>query len=85
MEEIRIPFAFVVILVLMLVIINRYVIKPREDAAPLSKLAWSALILVFSGFILGKHPVIGYMLIGLGMILAVYDILNNTLKKGKPL
>lgn len=85
MEEIRIPFAFVAIVVLLLAIFKRYVIKPKEDAVPLSRLAWIALILVISGLLFGKHPTIGYILIGSGMILAAADILNNTLKKGKPL
>lgn len=85
MEEIRIPFAIVAIVILLLATFNRYIIKSGEEATPLSRLAWTALILVISGLLLGKRPAIGYILIGSGMVLAVVDILNNTLKKGKPL
>ena len=85
MDEIRIPIVFVAIAILLLVITAQYALKPKEDVMPLSRLAGVALILVISGLFLGKHPSIGYTLIGLGMILAVADILNHTLKKGKPL
>ncbi|MBA7504858.1 hypothetical protein ES706_03516 [subsurface metagenome] len=43
----------------------------------LSKLAGLALLFVISGIVFGDDRLIGYSLIGVGVLLAVIDIINN--------
>lgn len=48
--------------------------KPRKQP---SKLAWFAFVFILAGIIFGDDLLIGYSLMGVGVILAIVDIIKN--------
>jgi multisubunit Na+/H+ antiporter MnhB subunit len=74
------PEIYIAIAVIALAIIAIFIVyirkKPRKQP---SKLAMFAILLVIVGIVFGDDRLIGYSLIGAGMILAIFDIIKNKL------
>ncbi len=72
---------YILISVIVLVIIMIVLILTRKKMQkPLSKLATLAFLLIIAGIIFGENRLIGYSLMGVGVILAIIDIVKK-LKK----
>jgi hypothetical protein len=54
-------------------IVTRKSKKPKQP----SKCAMVAILLVISGIVFGEYRLLGYSLIGAGVLLALLDILKN--------
>lgn len=75
------PEIYIAIAIVVLAIIAIFAVymrkKPRKQP---SKLAMLAILLVVAGIVFGDDRLIGYSLIGVGVILGIIDIIKN-LKK----
>jgi hypothetical protein len=71
------PQAYIALLIAVLAAITviLVVVKRRKPHIRLSKLAGAAFLFVIAGLYLGESRLIGYGLIGIGVLLAVIDIL----------
>lgn len=59
-------------IIAVVVILNRKKVK-----RPLSRLAWFAFVFVLAGIIFNSNQYIGYGLMGIGVILAIIDIIKK--------
>jgi len=75
--------AYIAISVISLLIIAVLVffVKKNEKEKRLSPLAGLAFSFVLAGIIFGDDPFIGYILIGIGVILSVIDIIQKSKRK----
>ena len=71
---------FILISIIVLAIIAMVVILRRKKQKPLSKLAALAFSFVIAGIVFGDDRLIGYSLMGAGVILAVIDIVKKSKK-----
>ncbi len=72
-------YVLISIIVLAIIMVVRILIG-RKTPKPLSKLTAFAFLFIIAGIIFGGNQLIGYSLTGIGMVLAVIDIVKN-LKK----
>jgi hypothetical protein len=73
-SELYIAISLIVLGIIALVAI--YTGKSKRPKHP-SKLAMVALLLVISGIVFGENRLLGYSLIGAGVLLSILDILRN--------
>ncbi len=72
---------YILISIIVLAIIAIVVILGRKkEQKPLSKLAALAFLFVIAGIVFGDDRLIGYSLIGTGVILAIIDIVKKSKK-----
>lgn len=72
---------YILIAVITLAIIAIVVIlRRKKEQKPLSKLAALAFSLITAGIIFGDDQLIGYSLMGAGVILAIIDIVKKSKK-----
>ena len=69
------------IVVLAVIAIVRFRINKNKKQKGLSKLAGLSILFIISGMSFGDNRIIGYSLIGLGVLLAVIDIVGKLKKK----
>jgi uncharacterized membrane protein len=74
------PVAYVVVSVVVLVVIAVLVFLTgrRREQNRLTPLAGLAFAFVVAGIIFGEERIIGYGLMGVGVILAIVDIINRS-------
>lgn len=70
-------YILISIIVLLIIAIFVFFIKKNKRREKLSKLAGLALAFVLAGVIFGNNQLIGYSLIGMGILLAVIDIIRK--------
>lgn len=78
MNSSQIYILITLILLAMIAIVA--ILRIKKGQNPISKLATFAFIFIMAGLIFGENQLIGYGLIGIGMILAIVDIIKK-LKK----
>jgi len=73
----------ILISVIVLVIIAGPMIRTGKSKKPkrLSKIAMLALLLIVLGIVLGEDRSTGYSLMGVGVVLAIIDIIKNLKKR----
>lgn len=76
-SQIYILISLVVLALIMAVLI----LTRKKMQKPLSKLAIFAFIFIMAGIIFGDNRLIGYSLMGFGLVLAVIDIVKKLKKQ----
>jgi hypothetical protein len=74
---IYIGISLLALAVIMLVMIYAGKVKPKNKP---SKIAQIAIFIVIAGVIFGDDRLISYSLIGVGVILSIYDIIRSSRK-----
>ena len=73
---------YILISIIVLAIIALAVIlRRKKERKPLSKLAVFAFLFVVAGIAFGDNRLIGYSLMGVGIILAIIDIIKQSRNK----
>lgn len=74
---------YVLISIVVLAMVSLLLIQTYKDTKKkrLSKLASIAFFFIIAGIIFGENQLIGYSLMGVGVILAVVDIIKKSVKK----
>jgi formate hydrogenlyase subunit 3/multisubunit Na+/H+ antiporter MnhD subunit len=80
MEESQI-YILISIIALLIIAIVLFFLRKNKKQKPISILGSFSLFFVLSGIIFGDNRLIGYSLIGIGVLLAVADIIVNKNKK----
>jgi len=75
-SQVYILISIIVLAIIILVLI----LTRKKMQKPLSKLATFAFVFIIAGIIFGENRVLGYSLMGFGVVLAVIDIIKK-LKK----
>lgn len=75
-SQIYILISIIVLAIIAIVVI----LRRKKEQKPLSKLAVLAFLFVIAGIIFGDDRLIGYSLIGTGVILAIIDIIKKSKK-----
>ncbi len=75
-SQIYILISVIVLAVIALVV----VLRRKKEQKPLSKLAALAFAFVIAGIVFGEDRLIGYSLMGTGVVLAVIDIIKKSNK-----
>jgi hypothetical protein len=70
-------YIVVAIIVLAVIALLVFVVGKKSGGKRLTPLASFAFAFVLAGILFGDNPLIGYGLMGIGMILAVVDIFNK--------
>lgn len=75
--------AYILISILVLLIIGAVIFFVRKDrkGKRLTPLAGLSLAFVVAGIVFGDDRIIGYSLMGIGVVLAIIDILKKLKKK----
>lgn len=83
MEVSQIYISLSIIISLIIVILMVLMIKKNKNKKqkPLTPLAGLALAFILSAMIFGESRLVGYSLIGIGVLLAVIDIIIKSKKK----
>lgn len=71
-------YIIVAIVVLAVIASLVFVVGKKEESRPLTPLASFAFAFVLAGILFGENRLVGYGLMGIGMILAVVDIFNRS-------
>ena len=58
-------------------------LRTKKQNKPLSKLGALSLVLVIGGIAFGENRAVGYSLIGIGLLLAVLDIIKKSRSKNE--
>ena len=74
-------YILISILVLAIIAIIIFFVRKDKKGKPLTPLAGLSLIFVFAAITLGDNRLVGYSLIGIGILLAVIDIIVKWQKK----
>ena len=77
-SQIYIALSLVVLAILAILVF--FMSKKKRQKQP-SKLALVAFLLVISGIVFGDNRLIGYSLLGAGVLLAIIDIITNRKNK----
>ena len=77
-SQIYISIGIVVLLIIGAVV---FFLRKYKTGQPLSTLASLALMFVLAGIIFGDDRVLGYSLIGIGVAMAIFDIIQKFNKK----
>jgi len=75
-SQVYILISIIVLAIIMIVL----VLTRKKMQKPLSKLATFAFVFIMAGIIFGNNRLIGYSLMGFGVVLAIIDIIKK-LKK----
>ena len=70
-------YTLVAIIVLLAVVIVAFVLGRREPHNRLSPLAGLAFGFIIAGILFGDNRMVGYTMLGIGLVLAVADILRR--------
>jgi len=70
-------YLLIAIVALVAIVIFAFLIKPARQRQKLSPLASLAFGFVLSGIFIGEERWLGYGLMGVGILLAFVDIINN--------
>ncbi|MDD5178458.1 MAG: hypothetical protein PHT54_04240 [Candidatus Nanoarchaeia archaeon] len=81
MEASQIYILISIVVLLIIAILLFFVAKKRKEERKPTKLAWFAFAFIIAGIIFGDSRLIGYSLMGIGILLAVIDIFNKHKKK----
>jgi uncharacterized membrane protein len=73
-------FIVISILALALIVIILFTIQQQTRRNKLTPLAGLAFAFVLAGIIFSEEKIVGYGLIGVGVILSIIDIIKNTKK-----
>jgi len=73
-------FIVISILALALIVIILFTIQQQTKRDKLTPLAGMAFAFVLAGIIFSDEKIVGYGLIGVGVILSIIDIIKNTKK-----
>lgn len=76
-SQIYILISIIVLAIIAIVVI----LRRKKEQKPLSKLASVAFAFVIAGVIFGDNRSIGYSLMGIGIILAIIDIVKKSKNK----
>jgi len=69
---------YILIAIIVFAIIAAIALFPRKESRkPISKMATFALIFVIAGIVFGENRLIGYSLMGVGIILVIIDIIKK--------
>ena len=83
-----IPYILIAIIVLLAIFVIIMIFIGKKKPKPLSPLVGLALVLIITGInfsvIFDGHRLIGYSLLGIGVILAIVDIVKKSKAKNKP-
>lgn len=66
---------------LAVVVVLAFLLGKRREANQLTTLASLAFSFILAGIIFGENRLVGYSLMGVGLILAVIDIVNRSRSK----
>lgn len=69
---------YILISIIVLAIIAITVILRRKEQKPLSKITILAFSFIIAGILFGENRLIGYGLLGVGIILAIIDIVQKS-------
>jgi len=77
------PILIVVVITIlaMIFVINLIIGRGASPAGKLTPLASVAFALVLAGILFAETKIVGYILIGMGLVLAVVDLLKTIKKK----
>ncbi|HUW43411.1 MAG TPA: hypothetical protein VMV95_00400 [Bacillota bacterium] len=78
--QIYVAIAIIILAIMAFFIIFRARKKKKEKLTPLAGLAF---VFVFAGIIFGETRAVGYSLMGIGVVLAVIDIIIKSKKNKK--
>jgi len=74
-------YILISIIALLIIAIVIFFVRKDKKGKRLTPLAGLSLAFVLAGVIFGESRVVGYGLIGVGVLLAVIDIVKNKLKR----
>ena len=77
MSEIYILISIIILAIIAIIVI----LRRKKERKPLSKLAVFAFLFIIAGIVFGDNRLIGYSLMGAGVILAIIDIIKQSRKK----
>ena len=79
------PQIYIIIAIISLAIIVGMLIftKRMRPESKLSKLASLAIVFIIAGIVFGESWLVGYSLMGIGLALALIDIINKFKKYGR--
>jgi len=78
--QIYVAIAIIILAIMAFFIIFRARKKKKEKLTPLAALAF---VFVFAGIVFGETRAVGYSLMGIGVVLAVIDIIIKSKKNKK--
>ena len=67
-------YILIAIVVLAVIALLVFLIKPKNNAEKMTRLASFAFAFVLAGIVFGENRLVGYGLMGIGIILAIVDI-----------
>ena len=73
-------YILISILALLIIAIVLFFVRGKKTGKPVSTLGGLGLIFVLSGIIFSDNRLIGYILIGIGILLAIIDIIKKKRK-----
>jgi len=74
---------YILIAIIVFAIIAAIAFFPRkEPRKPISKMATFALVFVVAGIVFGENRLLGYSLIGIGVVFAIIDIIKKSKNQG---
>jgi len=76
--EISQIYILILIVVLLIIAILVFFIKKNKKQKPLTPLAGLAFGFVIAGIIFGESRLVGYSLIGIGVLFAIIDIIKKS-------
>lgn len=76
-SQIYILISIIVLAVIAIIVI----LRKKKERKPLSKLVIFAFLFIIAGIVFGDDGLIGYSLIGVGVILAIIDIIKQLRNK----
>jgi len=74
-------YILIAIIVLLIIAILVFFIKKNKKQKPLTPLAGLAFGFVIAGIIFGESRLVGYSLMGIGVLLAIIDVIIKLKKK----
>jgi hypothetical protein len=70
-------YIIITITVLAIIFVARLIVKKQKPERNLTKLAALSFVFIIAGLFISESRLIGYSLIGIGIILAVVDTIRN--------
>jgi hypothetical protein len=75
-------YILISIIVLLIIAIILFFIKKNKNEKRITPLAGIAFGFILAGIVFGESRLVGYSLMGIGVLLAVVDIIKNLNNKG---
>jgi phosphoglycerol transferase MdoB-like AlkP superfamily enzyme len=77
----EIAWTLISVIILLILLFIIFLVNKKKKKRKFSKLTWFAFVFIFAGILFGDGKSTSYNLIGIGVILAVIDIIINSKKK----